>query len=87
MRKISLKITNPDGLTAPRAADLVAEANKYQSEVRLHCGDNFCDLKSIMDVFGTIFASTGDDLVITFEGIDEVKAEDGFKKLLTIYHF
>lgn len=86
MIKVELTITNPDGLTPRLAAELVEEANKYDSDIKLNTTADSCDLKSIMNVFGTKVRK-GDVINITAEGIDEDKAEEGFNKVIKYYKF
>lgn len=88
MTSIDIKVTNPNGLTPRLAAELVEEANNYECNITM--SDNRssgCDLKSIMNVFGSITAGAGDTLHIVFDGVDEAKALRGFKELSTILRF
>lgn len=86
MVSFKLKITNPDGLTPRLAAELVEEANKYESDIKLITKTESCDLKSIMNVFGTE-VRCGDEVEISAEGIDEGKVVEGFKVTIASYHF
>lgn len=88
MTYIDIKVTNPSGLTPRLAAELVEEANQYECDIRMSDGHNeACDLKSIMNVFGSITAVTGDTLHITFDGLDEAQALNGFKNLINTLNF
>jgi len=88
MTSIDIKITNPSGLTARLAAELVEEANEYECKITMSDPrSEGCDLKSIMNVFGSITAGVGESLHIVFDGIDEEKALNGFKELSTSIRF
>ena len=70
------------------AAELVEEANNYSCDIHMSDGTHEgCDLKSIMNVFGSIVAGAGDTLHITFDGLDEVQALRGFKALAQTMKF
>ena len=88
MTNIDIKVTNPNGLTPRLAAELVEEANNYSCDIHMSDGTHEgCDLKSIMNVFGSIVAGAGDTLHITFDGLDEVQALRGFKALVQTMKF
>lgn len=86
MVDFKLKITNPNGLTARLAAELVEEANKYESDITLETKDDKCNLKSIMNVFGTE-VNKDDVVTITASGIDEDKVESGFNVIFKAFNF
>lgn len=88
MTELNIKVTNPSGLTPRLAAELVEEANNY--ECAIHMSDvrsGKCDLKSIMNVFGTITAGPGETLHLEFDGVDEAKALKGFMALAAAVRF
>lgn len=88
MTNLDIKVTNPSGLTPRLAAELVEEANNYQCDIRMSDGKHDgCDLKSIMNVFASIVARVGDTLYITFDGLDEVQAQRGFRTLASTLKF
>lgn len=83
MTEIDIKITNPNGFTPRLAAELVEEANNYECGITLEDtkAGTYCDLKSIMNVFGCIIGGVGTTLHIEFDGVDEAKALKGFEAL------
>lgn len=87
MKTISHTVINANGLTSKYAAELVAEANKYVSDIVIVADRNDkskqADLKSIMDVF-TIIVRDGETFEIDFDGEDEEKAYEGFEKLFEV---
>ncbi len=88
MTNLDIKVTNPNGLTPRLAAELVEEANNYHCDIRMSDGkQEGCDLKSIMNVFGSIAAVEGDVLHITFDGLDEKEALKGFSALMGTLKF
>lgn len=88
MTSIDIKITNPNGLTPRLAAELVEEANNYSCNITMSDDrSEKCDLKSIMNVFGTITAGYNENLHLEFEGEDENNALNGFKELFDALHF
>lgn len=88
MTSIDIKVTNPNGLTPRLAAELVEEANNYDCDIKMSDSrSEGCDLKSIMNVFGSITAGTGDTLHIEFDGVDEAKALKGFQALAASLRF
>ena len=72
-----LQITNPLGLHARAAAQLVRLANSFESTIHVSRNDNSvpADAKSILSVLA-LAASLGTVLTIKVEGDDETKAFD-----------
>ena len=88
MTNLDIRVTNPNGLTPRLAAELVEEANNYQCDITMSDGKHEgCDLKSIMNVFGSVVAVQGDTLHIVFDGLDEVQAQKGFRALAQTMKF
>lgn len=87
MVQFQLKINHPSGLSPRIAAELVSEANRYKSEITLVYGEDSCDLKSIMNVLGTIGPNDQDTIIIRAEGVDEAKVQEGFIKCQNALHF
>lgn len=81
MKTINGKVNNSNGLTARLSALLVAEANKYKSNLTIRVDDEDADLKSIMNVMALVVPN-GLEYSITIEGVDEEQAFENFNKLL-----
>ena len=81
MKTINGKVNNSNGLTARLSALLVAEANKYKSNLTIKVDDEEADLKSIMNVMALVVPN-GLEYSITIEGVDEEQAFENFNKLL-----
>ncbi len=60
-------ITNPAGLHARPAAEIVEAAKSSPAEIRIHKGDKAANAKSIMSVLA-LGANTGDTVQLTVEG-------------------
>lgn len=73
MEKITLTLTNPDGLHARPAALFVQQANKYESEIEIQYQGNKVNGKSIIGIM-SLGAFHGEEISIIAKGIDEKKA-------------
>ncbi|NND01694.1 MAG: HPr family phosphocarrier protein, partial [Acidimicrobiia bacterium] len=62
-----LVITNPSGLHARPAAEIVEFAKKSEADIQIHKGDKAANAKSIMSVLA-LGANTGDTVTIVAEG-------------------
>ncbi len=86
MKIINVKVTNQSGLTSRLAAELVAEANRYLSKITMIVDkqdtSKQADLKSIMNVF-TLSIPFNTTFDIEIDGVDEDKAYQGFKGLIS----
>ena len=78
-REIILKSTV--GLHASLASKLVLTASKYDVDVKLHYKDKIVDAKSILGLMSLAIPS-GENIVITAEGVDAEKALASIEKLL-----
>jgi len=81
MKIINGTVLAPMGLTARLSSQIVAEANKYKSNLIIRVLDEEADLKSIMNVMALVVPH-GNDYTIQIEGDDEDLAEKSFIKLL-----
>lgn len=82
MKKIDGVIKSENGLTARLSAQIVAEANRFQSDIVITVRDETADLKSIMNVMALIVPFNS-PYSITIEGTDENLAYNTFNKVLT----
>lgn len=80
MREFSVTVNSATGLHARPASQLVSEASKFQSEIKLNKGDVSVNSKSIMGVLG-LGVLTGDTVRITAEGVDEHEAVKALEAL------
>jgi len=66
----TIKLTNPAGLHARPAAQLVQKAASFASKVKISANNKVADAKSILSVMGMGLAC-GTEIVITADGEDE----------------
>lgn len=79
-----LKITNPLGLHARAAAQLVRLAGRFKSKIKIQRTDSniIADAKSILSVL-TLAAAKGTELNLLIEGTDAKEALTEIEKLFT----
>ncbi|WP_321403151.1 phosphoenolpyruvate--protein phosphotransferase [Maridesulfovibrio sp.] len=77
---IDLLVINKMGLHARPAANLVAEAGKFQSAIRIHKGEKSASAKSINQV-ALLAVKNGETITVTATGPDAQQAIDGLKAL------
>ena len=80
VKEFSITVNSATGLHARPASQLVSEASKFQSEIKLNKGDVSANGKSIMGVLG-LGVLTGDTISITAEGADENEAVKALEAL------
>lgn len=73
MKEFKYTISDPDGIHARPAGELVAKAKDFNSEISISKGGIKADCKKIFGVMG-LAAKQGQEVVLTFEGTDEVEA-------------
>ncbi|WP_291569214.1 HPr family phosphocarrier protein [Clostridium sp. UBA4548] len=81
MFKQEVIVKNKIGLHARPAAKVVAEGNKFKSDMRIKKGDKEVNMKSLLGVL-SIGAMCGDVIAIEAEGEDEVAAVEAVTKLI-----
>lgn len=69
MEKLTLKLTNPEGLHARPAALFVQIANKYSSELELEAHGKAVNGKSIIGIM-SLGAFQGEEITLTAKGKD-----------------
>lgn len=81
MVKKEFEIKNETGLHARAAAIFVQVTNKFASDIFIHKDTSIIDGKSIMGIIsmGVPYQSK---IVVTCEGLDEVKAMEAIEKLI-----
>ncbi|GAA0182074.1 HPr family phosphocarrier protein [Clostridium sediminicola] len=73
MVKKSVKVTNESGLHARPASILVEEAGKFKSNIKIICGEESFNAKSIIIVL-TAGIVCGTEIEICADGVDEIEA-------------
>ncbi|MBC8586637.1 HPr family phosphocarrier protein [Paratissierella segnis] len=81
MEKITVKLTNPEGLHARPAALFVQAANKYSSDLELEANGKIVNGKSIIGIM-SLGAFQGEDITMTAKGHDQKEMLEELKKLL-----
>ena len=71
----SVTVANELGLHARAAAKFVHLASRFQSNVKVSCGSQTMDGKSIMGIL-LLAAATGTSLIVSADGEDEQAAVD-----------
>lgn len=75
MKEISYVIKDEMGIHARPAGLLVKTASQFSSKIIIEKGTAKMDAKSILGVMA-LGAKHGDEIKITFEGVDEAEASD-----------
>ena len=70
MREFKYVITDPEGIHARPAGDLVKEAKKYESKITLIKDGKSGDCKKIFGLMG-LAVKNGNEVTMTFDGTDE----------------
>ncbi len=70
MREFKYVITDPEGIHARPAGDLVKEAKKYECAIKLTKDGKTGDCKKIFGIMG-LAVKNGNEVTMTFEGEDE----------------
>ena len=81
MKQISLTLTNPVGLHARPAAEMVKAAAKFKSKITLEGNGRKADAKSIIMVLG-MGLRQNDVITISAEGADEEAAIEILEELV-----
>jgi len=81
MFKQEVIVKNKIGLHARPAAKVVAEGNKFKSDMKIKKGNKEVNMKSLLGVL-SIGAMCGDRVTIEAEGEDEVAAVEAVTKLI-----
>ncbi|GMO40302.1 MAG: HPr family phosphocarrier protein [Treponemataceae bacterium] len=81
MRQFSYTITDPLGIHARPAGELVKKAKEFQSEMTIAKGGKSADLKKLFAVL-KLGVKHSDTIEIAIEGADEQDAEPAVKSFL-----
>jgi phosphocarrier protein FPr len=79
---LELKITNPHGLHARPAANVVDRVRPFSAEVLIHANGRKANARSITALLG-LGAAVGDDVRIVARGADAASAADAVAAILT----
>ena len=79
MREFKYVITDPEGIHARPAGDLVKEAKKYESTVTIVKGDRRADARKLMMLM-SLGVKCGEEITVEIEGADEDAAAAGIEK-------
>lgn len=82
MKKINYTITDEMGLHARPAGMLAREALKFKCAIKVGTEEKMVDAKRIMGIM-SLGIKYGNEIVLTFDGEDENKAEETIHKFLT----
>ncbi|WP_027964608.1 HPr family phosphocarrier protein [Halalkalibacillus halophilus] len=81
MKQTEVTITNDTGLHARPAQQLVEEANKFSSDIKIVTGDQETEAKSILGIM-TLGIEKGTAIGIKADGSDEEAAVDALVQLI-----
>lgn len=81
MKTFEYTITDPEGIHARPAGELVKEAKNFESSITIEKDGKSGDAKKIFTVMG-LCAKQGHTLKITVDGSDEDAAADALEKFL-----
>lgn len=81
MEKITVKLSNPEGLHARPAALFVQAANKYSSDLELEANGKIVNGKSIIGIM-SLGAFQGEDITMVAKGHDEKEMLEELRVLL-----
>ncbi len=81
MQEITYKITDPRGIHARPAGQLVKLIKEYAADCQLGCPEKMVDGKHLLSVM-KLSLQQGDSLVLQFAGADEKEAADAALQFL-----
>lgn len=79
--EFSYTITDPDGIHARPAGELVKKANEFLSDIKITKDSRSVSAKAIFGVM-SLSAKKGDTITFKIEGADEEKAAQELKSFL-----
>ena len=81
MKEFKYTITDPEGIHARPAGELVKAANQFTSPVKLANGGKSGDCKKIFGIMG-LAVKNGQEVTLTFEGEDEEAAYEAVSQVM-----
>lgn len=80
MKEVEITVTNPSGLHARPATELVKLANRFHSDINIVKENKTINAKSIVGVL-SLGINRGATITLTADGADEDKALQALKEL------
>lgn len=81
MKTFAYTIKDENGIHARPAGMLVKIAQKYSSDIQIHCGGKGADIKRIFSVMG-LGVKKGSSITITISGDDEAPAAQALEEFI-----
>lgn len=81
MKTFNYVITDPEGIHARPAGELVKAAKNYACSIKLTKDGKSGDCKKIFGIMG-LAVKKGNEVILTFEGEDEDAAFEGISKFM-----
>ena len=81
MKEFKYTITDPEGIHARPAGELVKAAKGFTSEIKIGKGGNMVDAKKIFGIMG-LAVKNGQEVTLTFEGEDEEAAYEAVSQFM-----
>lgn len=81
MKEFRYIITDPQGIHARPAGELVKAAKSYESDINITRDDKTVSAKKLFGVMG-LAVKQGQEIVFKIEGTDEDKAAAGLEKFM-----
>ena len=81
MKEFKYTITDPEGIHARPAGELVKAAKEFASTIKLNKDGKAGDCKRIFGIMG-LAVKKGDEVTLTFEGADEDAAYEAVSKFM-----
>lgn len=81
MKTFAYTIKDENGIHARPAGMLVKIAQKYSSDIQIHCGGKSADIKRIFSVMG-LGVKKGSSITITISGDDEAPAAQALEEFI-----
>lgn len=81
MKEFKYVITDPDGIHARPAGELVKTAKEFTCSIRMEKDGKAGDCKKIFGLMG-LGVKKGDEVVLTFDGSDEGAAFEALSRFL-----
>lgn len=81
MKEFTYVITDPEGIHARPAGELVKVAKGFQCDIKLTKDGKSGDCKKIFGLMG-LAVKNGNEVIVTFDGEDEEAAYEGVSKFM-----
>lgn len=81
MKEFKYVITDPEGIHARPAGELVKAAKAFECKIQLNKDGKSGDCKRIFGIMG-LAVKKGEEVTITFDGVDEDTAYEAIEKFM-----